>query len=809
MRITECSIENFGRLRAEKYSFNKGINSITADNGSGKTTLAAFITAMFYGLSDTKKTSLDENERKKYMPWGGGIFGGSLNFEKNGKTYRIERSFGKKPSEDTFYLYDAASGRICNEYSENLGEELFGIDADGFLRTVFLSEKTLSEKNANKSISAKLSGTTGIDADTGELDNALAILEGQRKLYAKRGGAGIISDTRSRAEEIYSEITRLRAKESGIPGIEGEIARLEAEISKTREEKDSYEKARGELENERRVKTYKEQYENMRRGIAVEEEKYKKLAEFFENGKPSFEEIDTYRMKELEFERTMSENESFSEMEELRGLERLYGKESPSETERIYALAVKAESTRDEPLVDVPMEFASRVPSEAEIDFEISRLKKGRVKPVRRILSASALVLGIGLSVSAFFTEIKSLPFAVLLSAGALFLLGSLILFLTSGGKSRREMAEKRARDFIFSVSNEAVNSDLLDTLYGFKEKLRAYSAGLNFENTSLKRRREGEEARREIYDFLAKFPAPSAKTLTGAVLEIREKQRRIEALTLMSERLTENMSEKKRTAMRGMEEVSLFLSRFKTVTDRPFDEIRDKLSEFSAVSLALDAKRRGIDDFARMNGLDNKPWNESLLTEAQIEGGRKAAEDRIFDLSKEKIILERRLEADRLEIEKIGSLISEKAVLDSEERRFEKNLDIIKKTQKYLTEAHEKMTARYLDKTVSGFKKYVKEIGFDSGDFVIDTDFTLTKYEGAAARRTESFSKGTRELYALALRLALTDSLFEGDAPFVIFDDPFMSLDDKTLERAKAAVREISKTKQVIYFTCSKTRAL
>ena len=50
---------------------------ISGGPGTGKTTLAAFLCAMLYGLPATRKNDPAENERKKYLPWQGGVFGGS------------------------------------------------------------------------------------------------------------------------------------------------------------------------------------------------------------------------------------------------------------------------------------------------------------------------------------------------------------------------------------------------------------------------------------------------------------------------------------------------------------------------------------------------------------------------------------------------------------------------------------------------------------------------------------------------------------------------------------------------------------
>ena len=128
MFIDSCYIEGFGKITNKKFDFSKGLNKIIGENGSGKTTLSVFIKVMLYGMSDTKKTGLDENDRKHYLPWGGGVCGGSLDFTVGRMRYRVERSFAPKAADDRFALYDLSTGKISGDYTENLGKELFGID---------------------------------------------------------------------------------------------------------------------------------------------------------------------------------------------------------------------------------------------------------------------------------------------------------------------------------------------------------------------------------------------------------------------------------------------------------------------------------------------------------------------------------------------------------------------------------------------------------------------------------------------------------------------------------------------------------
>ena len=206
MKLLECYIENFGTLHDFRYSFTDGLNVFNHDNGFGKTTLSVFIKAMFYGLDDTKKQKLEENDRKHYLPWQGGVFGGWLSFTTGTLSYKVERTFGAKASDDTYTLYELETGKVSLAYQGGLGEKIFGIDADGFERTVFLSERRLSQKSDNKSVSAKLSDLVGCDFDLGELDNALSMLEDRRKYYYKKGGSGKIGDIKSEIADRKSVV---------------------------------------------------------------------------------------------------------------------------------------------------------------------------------------------------------------------------------------------------------------------------------------------------------------------------------------------------------------------------------------------------------------------------------------------------------------------------------------------------------------------------------------------------------------------------------------------------------------------------
>ena len=71
-------------------------------------------------------------------------------------------------------------------------------------------------------------------------------------------------------------------------------------------------------------------------------------------------------------------------------------------------------------------------------------------------------------------------------------------------------------------------------------------------------------------------------------------------------------------------------------------------------------------------------------------------------------------------------------------------------------------------------------------------------------AAEEPGISRGTVDLIYLAVRLALVEVLTHGKRPPLLFDDPFITFDDRRRAGAMALLRELSTMHQVILFTCS-----
>ncbi|MDO4816450.1 MAG: AAA family ATPase [Bacillota bacterium] len=240
MRLTRCYIENFGTLHQFELKFGEGINVIKAPNGFGKTTLAAFIRAMLYGLPRGNKNSLEKDLRRKYYPWQGGRFGGCIEFELKGKSYRAERFFGDKPIRDSFTLYELPEMRKSKDFSENLGVEIFGLDAESFERSTCMAQLSETGALSTDSIQAKLGNLVEDTGDINNYEKAVAALRKARaSLIPYRGTGGEVFRASEKITALQTELSRCSAAREALPALTDEIASLEKEADRANAETES------------------------------------------------------------------------------------------------------------------------------------------------------------------------------------------------------------------------------------------------------------------------------------------------------------------------------------------------------------------------------------------------------------------------------------------------------------------------------------------------------------------------------------------------------------------------------------------
>ena len=436
MIIEACHIAQFGKWKDADFSFSPGKNSFLWDNGYGKTSFIYFFKLMFYGVSGDRKQDLEENERKHYMPFQGASFGGQIIFRIGEKRYRLERSFGLKKSEDSFRLFDEDSGKESKDYSENIGEELFSLDAESFQRVCMISHEDL-HFSMNSRMHAKLGNVAEDQEDMKKFQQVQTILKDGINALSPNRRTGNIFKLKMQEEELSSGLYGKEALENAVLSIEKEVLSLTEKEAERKEE-----------------------------GKALEEELSQRISEKDSLGKwMSYAQKKEEREKaEYRYENALKwyYQERFSDIpEEKKAL--LWKEEMQSLQEQIRSIKKEIEKVSE---VGVEKIGGENTGAEAGIERELSGTSPA-------VLFALA---GLGLLfVLLFFGKLFGMPLGL---PSALFLLlgilsFSLCFFLWwSGEQKKRAWQEKQEEEEVRQRKQQAIRFASLEELLSRFHKL-------------------------------------------------------------------------------------------------------------------------------------------------------------------------------------------------------------------------------------------------------------------------------------------------------------------------------------------------
>jgi len=145
---------------------------------------------------------------------------------------------------------------------------------------------------------------------------------------------------------------------------------------------------------------------------------------------------------------------------------------------------------------------------------------------------------------------------------------------------------------------------------------------------------------------------------------------------------------------------------------------------------------------------------------------------------------------------------------LETEYKNKLHHFELVEMTRSYLTDAKERFTAKFMKPIMDGYGKYYQMIvGKGVDDFRIDANANLTKKEEGSYHEIVSMSGGYKDLIGICMRMALIDEMYTNEKPVIIFDDPFVNLDEEKTVGAMKLLREIAKEYQVVYFVCHESR--
>ncbi len=805
MRLCECYIENFGVLKNFHCKFPEGLCSLVRENGAGKTTLTVFIKAMFYGLDDTRKIKLAENDRKHYLPWDNSVCRGSLTFLTENKKYKIERTFANKAADDLFALYDLETGLSSDDFSERIGEEIFGIDADGFERTLFLSENNLSGKNENKSIAAKLSDLTDTDSDIGGLDEALAILEADRKFYHKKGGSGEIYDLRDSISEYAGKINDIQRKKEERDSLLLQREQIGKRLNAAKAEKRKYDRE-NELFSEREIQRNNEKiYLDKLEILNKEKEKAEEIGRFFKNHTPTNRELQDIVVASAEYERiadSLKNKIGFDLRNESVGQDEInHYKAVAKEIEQLsHSIKAKEDSIAVQ-RENAKRFFPSEAPEEKQIKKQIelisAQAKNGARKNALLIIALCLLVLGGALYL------VKPI-----LAVSAALSLPFFIMFFVSKNSEGEEIKAFISKYLIGSADRK----NPLHSLFEIKSNLDLYNSMMtgisNQEKEFYELKTKEKELAGEIEEFLDSQNTDAKKSFSDRLSELE--------LDIVKRQVTMGVYEKEYLEQKSRyeslnEEITKFISLFPVSSrENALAEIKERLYDYDSIKEAI---RRDTDDIEYFISEKRIDISRVLSPDYTAEIGQKfdtgSINEQILALGNEFALLTRKIEEYDEKIEKEDEYRAHIEELKRKETLAVSTYNTIEKTKEFLKLGGQNLTTKYLKKTKEAFLDYVKLITREDENLEIDTSFSVKKTEGALTKDSEAYSKGTRDLYAIAMRFALVDSLYEKETPFIILDDPFAYFDDEKLARALSIIKAMSKKRQIIYLSCTKARSI
>lgn len=856
MRLLRCHIEKFGVLSGFDYEFESGLTAICRENGFGKSTLAAFLKAMFYGLPRTGARTAANNERKRYEPWQGGKYGGFLEFSHGDTSYRVTRYFGKTAAKDSFEIYDLTNRTKETAFSEKLGEELFGLDAESFARSTFVPQLAARELEATSSMRAKLTNLVDDTNDMNNFDTAMAALRAyrsERKAY--RGSNGEIDRL---AEEIRAlEEERFRA-EGKRPELETVLREIDAQNAMQAQKQAELALARADIQKaagqrERQLK--KERLYELRAQVKQQDETMQALREKYPDGLPAAEEIRRQRenvisLRQLEKRQgtlvlSMEDRQVIEEGAPLFSdrvrvaddLDRLEAGQRELAALSIGNRAVMPEEETEQ-LEKYTRKFHLRLPDDAEISEKqqdcrriaelcaVRDAKQAQKNEKKRPGSAKIAILALGAllllaGIGCLVAEKLSLGIAAVV-LGALSLAAALLwkkpLQAEDGAdEEMRQVGQLQdgVTAFLLQFYPDASRPD--EQLVQLRLDKDAYLR-LREKESRMTKERQAQQTRidaltRELHAVLARYRlTDSEQTLLQAIRALRERASQYERVQEHAERLEAERQDAARQAQADTDELAAFFAKYRLsgqTDEQLIEQAEQDAHAFDAAGTASKEAKTRLADFLRENAeLSEAASQEESLDMAALQ--EKETQTQLELAAQEDALrqLRQRRDSLRREIEKLPALEDELAELDETRKALQKQCELADLAMDYLTRAKDTLANSYVGRVEQGFVRYADALlGEKIGHVMLDRELHLFIDEQGAARDAASFSAGTVDGVMLCIRLALVDALFQKEQPFLLLDDPFVNLDDEATCRALSMLRELAKQRQVVYLTCNTAR--
>lgn len=866
MKFISAHIENFGKLHNYDVVFNDGANLICQKNGWGKSTFAAFIKVMFYGFDGERKHSLEENERKRYMPWQGGVYGGSLSFESEGVNYTITRIFKDKEANDEFELRFLDTNMISNDYSKDIGKEIFKIDRDSFIRTIFIGQSESATKQTDD-INAKIGNLADNTNDINNYETAYAkISEKMNSITPKRATGSIAKRKTIIAQEeivINSGAGIIESIEKLQGMIDSEQADLEILLSQNKENSQAVKK-RSQMQ---KLLGKKDEWEHLKEKVLLTKEELDKTKSFFPDKIPSKEEIkntiadcnEYSRYREKVIENTLDN----AELSKYRALfEKFDGKIiSDDKISDLFAKSIKYREYRQEQLSNKLSDAENKKYEKLSEEFldetqTVNQMlsmwtekntKKATVTSNNVALSAlratlnnsqqnnipllmvlGGIILLIGIALCLFAPVVIGIVVAII---------GVILLIVGVVNKKEKPNANSSPEidELINTIANDeefvknaesqiqkylekhgkaydeySVYSSLQDINNDYLEYLRLEK------NAKLWAENDTTEESKALYDEICSVLSLYNYDCDEATLNdsIHRLKSDLSAFISLDKKYAV-FNDANRKSQDIYSKIKEFLDELgfeiKTNLLEQLLEISEKADGYENARMAFLGAGDDLKEFENnvdVDAMNALPKIDDELTLEQLHSRGDEIAEKIEE--SRRVIVGYYKQLDSLN-ESYDEYIDAKNNLEdlyAEQKREQTMFDYLSVVQKKLSLAKEEITSKYSKPILNSFNKYYEMIVEDNDNtFYLDANTNITVSEWGKQRDIVTQSQGYRDLISICLRIALVDAMYKEEKPVLILDDPFTNLDDEKMEKAVKFIGELAKNYQLLYFSCSNHR--
>ena len=776
MNIIACNIRGFGCFVGEQFDFSEGLNCFLEDNGYGKTTMAAFLRVMFYGFkNESKKT---DKERDNRQPWYGTEYGGSIDFEYDQKKYRIERRFGKKAADDELNVYDLETLTLSKDFTDPIGLDLFGVDAETFERTVYVSDKDISTFISD-GVHAKIGDLVDDTVDVNRYTDAVDLLNSESNHLSETRKSGKLYEIKNRITELSQDVKLLDSIEERCDTADLQLKEALNKQSKIIEEQTEVQRKINQLADFRAVEDKIKKYDELEKTLEIQRKELSDASDYFKNGIPDSYDLQKAQQSLSRYEARQSviaETMTQEETDQLKKLEQVYGSIEFSENDQkdLIELSENCQKDRTE-LADI----SSKIDQLADE----SRLNAGRLKRINNqmILAIIMFIAGAGLGTAGLLLKMISFMIAgiILAIAGAVWIIACIrnrkkasaaVCDASERQKTlendqhllldRISSEEGRLKEFFLQFQIEYSPENSTKDMYSiFKE----YDLFKQLEYKQKNQNKVIEESRKEekvVKDFILTY-APDTGSDYSIILRALD-----QAMVRYNEAFRDFSRAK--TAFSDYQQ-EIDIESLKNVEKPDFD---DSLEDLSRQNRELDVSKKEIEDIIRACSKNEQD------SRARLEK-----------------VLEERNELDEL--------------VEKQQELRERNA-IIKKTIELLEKAKISLSLKLTDPVTKRFQANLSKIlNNDGTDFRIDATGKIVLEQNGSFHNVDLMSSGYQALTYFCLRLALIDEMYKDEKPIIILDDPFTSLDEDKLLKAKELIEETAKSYQILYFTCHDSRSI